>query len=291
MGGKNKDAASDAAEIQARAQQLAIAEQRRQFGITERNLAPFVEAGTGALPGVIQGTTAQGLGERLSEIFNTDAFASLRDERERSVRGQLGAAGLSRSGTALETIADIPTNLGLALENLLTGRSTNLAGSGQNAAARLGALGAQSSGNISNLLAAQGATRASGVLGDAQAGAQGISNVLGGIGGIASFFGPGRILKGLGAVGSFFSDPRLKENVERISTIGDLGVYEWDWIDGAKGTMIEKCGTIGFIADEVEEKYPHHVGEFGGFAVINYPALLNELECKNNAQFEAASVN
>jgi len=44
--------------------------------------------------------------------------------------------------------------------------------------------------------------------------------------------------------------------------------------------MIEKCGTIGFMADEVEKLYPQHVNEYWGLMVIDYPALLDELDGK-----------
>lgn len=243
--------------------QKGIDELRRQFDITQENFAPFIEAGTGALPGVIEGTTPRGLSDRLGEIFNTDIFQRLVGERTRAVEGQLAAGGLTRSGTAIQEAANIPTSIGLALEDLLSGRLTGLAGSGQSAAAGLGGLGAQSSGNIANLFAQQGQNLASGILTDAQASARGAENVV-------NF--------ATTAASIFFSDPALKENVERISHIHDLSLYEWDWIEDAKGTMIEKCGTVGFLADEVAEKYPDFVSEFCGFMVIDYPGLLDRLE-------------
>lgn len=244
-----------------------IAELRRQFDLTQENILPFVAAGTGALPDVVQGITAGGLDERLAEIFGTGAFESLIGERTRAVEGQLAAGGLTRSGTAIQEAANIPTSLGLALEELLTGRATNLAASGQNAALGLGQLGAQTSGGIANLFAQQGQNLASGILTDAQARAGGISNL----------FSAATLGLTAGNVGGF-SDPVLKENIEAISKVGDLAIYQWDWVPETKGTMIEKCGTMGFMADEVKEKYPHHVDDFCGFMVIDYPALLDELE-------------
>lgn len=260
--GDKKDAPVRAAEIANQATQKGIDELRRQFNVTQENISPFVEAGVGALPGLIEGTTVEGLDARLGRIFDTDVFGSLVDERERAARGQLAAGGLTRSGTALEEIANIPTQLGLALEDLLTGRLTGLVGSGQNAAAGLGALGAQNSGAIADLFQQQGQNTASGILGKAQAQSAGLGQVL-------------KLASGI-----FFSDPRLKENVERITNIGDLGVYQWDWIPEAQGTIIAESDTIGFMANEVEEKYAHHVGEFGGWKIINYPRLLDELEDK-----------
>ncbi len=240
----------------------AIEELRRQFDLTQENVSPFIEAGVGALPGVIQGTTAGGLDERLAEIFNTDIFGSLVEERQRGVQGQLAAGGLSRSGTALQEAARVPTDIGLALENLLTGRATNLATSGQNAALGLGGIGGTASLGIAGSLIGQGQNLSSGILADQQARAQGVQNVLS--------------LGKTAAAG--FSDPRLKTNIEKIAKLGDLTIYEWDWIAGAEGTIIEKCMTVGFMADEVKEKYPEHVNEFCEFQTIDYPALLDDLE-------------
>lgn len=243
--------------------QKGIAELRRQFNVTQENISPFIEAGTGALPGLIEGTTAEGLDARLARIFGGDAFEALRGERTRAVEGQLAAGGLTRSGTAIQEAANIPTSLGLALEQLFSGRETGLATAGQGAAVGLGGIGAQTSGGIANLFAQQGQNVASGILTDAQARAAGQENVIN----LATT-----------AAGIFFSDPALKKNVEQISHIGDLPLYEWDWIDEADGTMIAECTNMGFMANEVKDKYPQHVSEFCGFMVIDYPALLDELE-------------
>ena len=274
--GKNKNAGRQAAEAEVRGAQLGVNELRRQFDITQENFAPFLQAGTEAIPRAVSaidalapGATAGGLDARLAEIFNTDIFDSLVDERTRAVQGQLAASGLSRSGTAIQEVANIPAQLGLAIEDLLTGRQGNqasrlagLAGVGQSAAGSLGQFGAQSSQSIANLFERQGQSRSAGIITDAQAGASGL----------------GQVLKL--ASGVFFSDPCLKENAERISEIGDLGLYEWDWKPFCEGTIIAESSNLGFMADEVEEKYPHHVGEFGGFMIINYPRLIDELEMK-----------
>ena len=76
----------------------------------------------------------------------------------------------------------------------------------------------------------------------------------------------------------FFSDPVLKMNVEKVSDIGPLSLVQWDWIPETEGTLIEGCGTLGFMADEVEKHYPHRVSEFCGLMVIDYPGLLDDLE-------------
>jgi hypothetical protein len=131
--GKDDDAGANAGgnagAVQQEYNQQAIDELKRQFGITQENIKPFLNAGASMLPSVIEGTTAEGLDSRLAQIFNTDIFGSLVDERTRAVEGQLGAGGLTRSGTAINEAAKIPTEIGLMLEEILNGRATNLAGS------------------------------------------------------------------------------------------------------------------------------------------------------------------
>jgi hypothetical protein len=191
------------------------------------------------------------------------ALGGLISERQRALQGQLAAGGLTRSGTALEEAAAIPTDLGFQIEQMLSGRTSALAGSGQNAAAQLGAFGADASSSLAGIQQQSGQAISSGILADQQARAQASQNFLNTAGTIGSIF---------------FSDPALKENVEEIGETGGLKIVQWDWIEKTKGTMIEGCGTIGFMADEVKEVYPQHVYEFGGFMMIDYPALLDELE-------------
>lgn len=260
--GSKKGAGGRAARAEVEGAQLGIDEIRRQFDQTQQNLDPFVQAGIGALPGLQEGATVGGLDATIADILNTDVFGSLVEERQRGVQGQLAAGGLTRSGTAIQEAANIPTELALQLENLLFGRQGQLAGSGQNAASGLGALGAQASGGVADLLKGQGVSTGAGILTNAQAQASGTSQALG----IASKI--------------FFSDERLKENIEVIAHIGDLSVIEWDWLPFTKGTAIEKCGTVGFMAQDVEDKYPHHVREYAGWLAIDYPALLDEMEAK-----------
>ncbi len=260
IGNNSGNAASNA--VQA-ANSSGVDELRRQFDITQKNIDPFIQAGTEALSGVVGGSSASGIDERLIQIFNTDIFKNLLGERTRAVEGQLSAGGQMRSGAGLQAAANIPTDLGLALENLIFGRQSNLAGSGQNAAVGLGGLGAQNSQGIAALLSGIGEAEASGILVDAQARAKGQENLQKTTTQIAT---------------AFFSDPALKENVEEIGLIGNLKVYQWDWIKKAKKTIVRFYPTIGFMADEVEELYPEYVSEYCGIKVVNYPKLLDRLE-------------
>ena len=260
MGGKNSG--RKAAEAANAGAERGVEELRRQFDFTQENINPFIEAGTEALPGIVDSSTLGGFDRNLADILNSEIFGSLVGERQRAVQGQLSAGGLTRSGTAIDAAAAIPSELALAIEGLLFGRQSGLAGSGQNAAAGLGAIGAQNSQNISNLFSQQGQNTSSGILADSQARSAGIGQVVG----LASSI--------------FFSDERLKENTEVVSKIMDLDVLQWDWRDFTDGTIVELFPKMGFLAQDVEEKYPHHVGEFCGWKAINYKMLLDELADK-----------
>ena len=237
MGGK-KSAGSRAA---------TAANQQTQLGIDQ--LQPFQEAGVSQLPGLTEGATVGGLDARLAEIFNSDTFGALVDDRTRGVQSQLAAGGLTRSGAGVESIANVGSELGLQLEQLLTGRSAGLAGQGLGAA-----------GGVANLFNQKGQNTSSGILADAQAKADFGSQVAQIAGGI------------------FFSDQRLKENIVELGRIGDLGLHEWDWIPQTKGTIIEGCPNIGFIAQEVKEKHPEFVGEESGWLFVDYEGLMAKMQ-------------
>lgn len=241
-----------------------IRELQSQFDQSAGTFQPFIDAGLGGLQGQVQGSTIGGFGERLAEIFSGGALDPLVAERTRAAQGQLAAGGLTRSGTGLETIAGIPQELGLMLEQLLSGRQGQLAQGGFTGVQNVAQLGAQKAQGISGGFTQQGQNTSSGILADAQAKAANTATAI----------------KLASTAAMAFSDPRLKENVEQIAEIGNLGVYQWDWIEGAKGTSIENQPTIGFMADEVEEKYPEFVGEIASWKAIYYTPLLNELRDK-----------
>lgn len=253
----------DAALFIERANREAIAEILRMFEKTEAQVDPFIQAGTRALPGVEAASTVEGFGANLSEIFSSGALQPLIDERTRAAQGQLSAGGLTRSGKGVQDIANISSDLGLQIEQLLSGRQQNLATGGVGSALQLGGLGARAAEAQSPLFQQIGQAQSSGSLMDAATRQRQIGSAVDIVGTVASLF---------------FSDPRLKCNVEEVGQMGPLKIYQWDWIPQTKGTLIEKCGTIGFMADEVQEVFPEFVYEFAGAQIIDYPALIETLE-------------
>lgn len=256
------DVGADAARLQNDALREALEFQKQQFFTTQRNINPFIQAGQGALPSVVDSATVQGLDSNIRDISNSGIFGGLLEDRTRAVEGQLSAGGLTRSGTGVQAAAEIPTSLLLQLEGLLSGRTENIAGQGLNAAQGLGSIGQTGAANIATNIAQLGINSGNGILTDAQAKAAQQQQV---------------IQAGATAASIFFSDPALKTNVEPIMEIGDLDLVEWDWIEETKGTIVELCGRTGFMADQVKQKYPEFVSEYGGFKIIDYPRLWDRL--------------
>ena len=277
------DSAKKASKIQKQAADAQIEEIRRQYDETVERMQPFVDAGLGFEADVTGGSGQAGLASRLESILGQKTFRGLIDERMRAVGDQFARVGLSRSGAGMQAAANVPTDLALQLEGLLFNRQSNLFQNAQNASANLGVLGANAVTGIGDERMAGANARAAGILQAQQANAAMANNILGmGAGaalGSGALGGAGLFGGGLsGALGGalMFSDETLKENIEPIGKVKDLTLYEWDWKPGVPEHLGEM--TIGFLAQEVEDAYPHHVAEVGGIKVINYPGLLAELE-------------
>lgn len=281
-----KSDASRAAKYQARANQKAIEEQRRQFDQTRADLMPFIDAGTQFIPEVTGSATLGGFASSLNEIMGSGALDPLRDARREAIGAQFGQAGLLNSGARATAIADDLTDFTLGIEQLLQGRQAGLVGNAQNAATGLGAFGQQTAGNIGQLHQSTGQAYASGILADAQARSAltgqllglGLSAGAGALAGGLGALGPSVGAGGGAALGLMFSDSKLKTNIREAGTVGPLTVYEWDWIPELKALGIEPEMTRGFLAEEVEEVFPRHVHQVGPFKAVDYHAVLDKLD-------------
>lgn len=168
--------ASKAAKAQAAAQQAAINEQARQYDTTRADFAPWRQAGTNALA------------QLANPSQNFMASPDLEFRRSQGMQGignSFAARGGAFSGNALKALNEYNSNLASGEFGNWWNRQAGLAGVGQAATGSTAAAGANASGNISNLLAAQGDARASGITNSTNA-------LLGGLGGLA------------GAVGGYF---------------------------------------------------------------------------------------
>lgn len=76
---------------------------------------------------------------------------------------------------------------------------------------------------------------------------------------------------GIGAA-SAFSDIRLKDKLIKIGSRNGLNLYRWCWNEEAEKLGLEG-DAIGYIAQEVERKYPDAVSEHSGYKMVNYAIL------------------
>jgi len=264
FGGGGADAAREAGQLQAAGAQAGIDETRRQFDVTQGILAPQVAAGDAArqeqlaflgLSGPEAQQTALG---QFGTSPDSPGQAFIRERQERALVRNASAIGGLGGGNVRTALQE--QSAGFALQDLdrqdqLKSQRFNqlasITGGGQTAATNLGQFGAQSSGNVANLLAQQGQAQAGGVLGAQQARAAGAQNILGAI----------------GTAASFFSDRRLKTNIKKIGRLGDVNLYEWNW----KETGLK---DQGFMADEIQTIYPDLVQTVNGFLSVIYDKVI-----------------
>ena len=188
--------AKEGREAQAEASRLAIEEQRRQFDLTQEGLAPFREAGLGALT---QQQALLGLSGANEQQAAFNAFKDspgqqfLRDRAQKNLLRNASALGGLGGGNVRSALVE--QGIGFAQQDFQNqfSRLGQIAGQGQAATTNIGQFGAQASGNISNLFGQQGAAAQQASL---QAGQARISGIQGqsaaeqqAIGGLANVAG------------------------------------------------------------------------------------------------------
>ena len=184
---KSGKASEKAGEAQSEASQAGIEEQRRQFDKFVELLSPYTKAGTGSLAAQqnilgLNGAAAQK--QAISEIETSPYFQSTAQQGENAILQNASATGGLRGGNTQGALAQFRPQL---LNQLVQQQYQNLGGIttlGQNSAAQTGSAGMASANNIGNLLAQGGAAQAGGIIGQANAQNQLISNLIG-IGGAA----------------------------------------------------------------------------------------------------------
>ena len=247
------DAAKDAGQAAAQSSAEAVAEQRRQFDITQENLSPFLEAGKGALT---QQQALLGLSGQDAQQTAFDQFRSspgqqfLRDRGERALLRNSSAIGGLGGGNVRSALQQ--EGIGFAAQDFGNqfNRLAGLTGQGQQTGVNLGQFGANTSANIGTALQAGGQARASGILGAQQANAGLAGNLI-----------------GLGSM-LFKSDIRLKTNIKEIGKLpSGIGWYEWDWIEDIDQP------SEGVIAQEVLPVIPDAVNTEGEYMTVDYARI------------------
>lgn len=216
--GAQSKAANSAAALQHQDQQAALAEQQREFGITQGNLAPFLNVGQQAvntLGGLIS-TPGQGLLTPWNQTFQaptaaqaaaTPGYQFQLQQMNNAVQNSAAAQGGLLSTGAQKTLAGYTQGLAdttysetynRAFNEYLQGynqfqnnqanefnRLAAASGMGQTTATTLGQLGQQEASNTANIELTGGQQIANTLLYGGQArasGYAGIANALGGIG-------------------------------------------------------------------------------------------------------------
>lgn len=215
--------------------------QRESLSTFLKDLAPYKNLGMAALPQASRLATREGQADYLE---NDPLTNFLQEMAFKSTDNPT----VGRTAGTREALEDRLLGIGDSLIDQQLNRSMKLARTGQASAANVGE-------GSSDIAAGFGDIAAAGGVGQANASAQGASNVTGIISMIAGF-----------------SDPRLKENVKMIGKYGELGIYTWTWNDEASGLGLSGKG-IGHMADEVERVFPELVTEKDGYKQVGYNVI------------------
>jgi hypothetical protein len=185
---QQKGAAKDAAEAQTQSADMGIAEQQRQFDAVQKLLAPYVNAGTGAVTNQqnligLGGNDAQQ--QAIEQLKKSAQFGQLAQQGENSILQNASATGGLRGGNVQAALAQFRPQL---LNQLIQQQFSNLGGIaqlGQASAAGQASAGLQTGSNIANLYGQQGAAQAGQALANGQANANFASGIAGNIGQMA----------------------------------------------------------------------------------------------------------
>ena len=171
-GAMSSNAAGKAAGQQAAASQAGIDETRRQFDAMQKLLEPYTQAGVPALQGQqnllgLGGADVQG--QAIQQLQSSPMFQQLTKQGEDAILQNASATGGLRGGNTQAALAQFRPNMLSSIIDQQYNRLGGLANMGQNSAAMTGQAGMSAAGSISGLLEQQGAARAGGTLGKANA--------------------------------------------------------------------------------------------------------------------------
>jgi hypothetical protein len=195
---QQSQAAKGAANAQTAAAQAGIAENRSQWDAIQKMLAPYVQAGTGAM-GAQQALLGMGGPEAqqkaIAEIQNSPQFQVLSQQGENAILSKASATGGLRGGNVQAALGQFRPQLLSQLIEQQYGRLGQISSLGQASAAGQAAMGQQQGMNVSNLMNQMGQAQAGGYLGQGAANAgmvNGISQFGGALAGMDwSSFGGG----------------------------------------------------------------------------------------------------
>ncbi len=231
---KQADAAKQAAQLQAQSAANSLDFQKQQFATQQQNLAPWLQAGKGALStlsgltstpgqGLLQGFDKQFQAPTADQAAQTPGYQFQLQQGQNAIQNSAAARGGLVSGNAATGLDQY--SQGLASENygntynramqeylnsynIFNNNQTNqynrlagLAGTGQNAATELGQLGQSAAGNVANINAVSGGQIGQNINNAGAATASGYVGGANAIGGGANQIGQLGLLSQLGLLG------------------------------------------------------------------------------------------
>lgn len=159
--------ASKAAKAQQTSDAAGIAEQQREFNTAQQNFAPYLAAGTGALPQIMDLLGLNGndkASAAINALKSSPEYQSLFNNGQEAILQNASATGGLRGGNTDTALANFGRDtLSQVISDQLS-RLGGLAGMGQAATGSVAGLGANTADNISSLLQAGGNAQASGAL-------------------------------------------------------------------------------------------------------------------------------
>lgn len=169
--GDNKKAIKKATKAQQAGIQAGIDEQRRQFDLTRSDYAPYLEAGTTALPKIedLLGLNgADAAGAAINALKASPVFQSLYNTGLETNLQNASATGGIRGGNEVWSLADFGSDtLSQVIENQLA-KLGGLAGLGQGATDSVSAFGANTANQVSSGLTSIGNSQFNAILGKQQ---------------------------------------------------------------------------------------------------------------------------
>lgn len=189
--GRAADSAA-AAEIQGTA--MSVEEQRRQFDAVQKLLAPYIDAGTGALGAQqnligLKGDEAQAAA--IEDLRTSPEFGAMVREGENAILQNASATGGLRGGNTQAALARFRPAVLSDLINKQYERLSGITSIGQASATGQASAAQQTGANVSALFQNQGQALANAALAKGQANA----NFISGVGGTAGTLGTLKLLK------------------------------------------------------------------------------------------------
>ena len=175
LGGDAADAAMQAALLQGKSADKAIALQRESRDLARNDLAPFVGFGQGNIDSLSQLLTPQGQADYLQANPLFDMFL---DKANKASLSSNAAQGLLNSGNTLDELNINTMMTGMPFLQNQQNQLFNAVNMGQSSAAGQANTALTTGGMISDLMTQQGNARAAGIVGAQGAEQAGINNLL-----------------------------------------------------------------------------------------------------------------